>query len=126
MLMMNLPNTVVHALDGWSPLVPHPTDLRLWRAPAAERRDGPGGWAGGAEGVGEEYDPAVAYRFPDVLQRNIDAEQGNREFLYCETCEAPSPALCRTHLKLSCLPVCFHVSSHRDRTASACCSASLY
>ena len=88
MLMMNLPNTVVHALDGWSPLVPHPTDLRLWRPPAAERRDGPGGWGGGAEGVGEEYDPAVAYRFPDVLQRNIDAEQGNREFLYCETCEA--------------------------------------
>ena len=100
MLMMNLPNTVVHALDGWSPLVPHPTDLRLWRAPAAERQAGPGGWDGGAEGVGEEYDPAVAYRFPDVLQRNIDAEQGNREFLYCETCEAPSPAFCRTHLKL--------------------------
>ena len=105
MLMMNLPNTVVHALDGWSPLVPHPTDLRLWRPPAAERRGGPGGWGGGAEGVGEEYDPAVAYRFPDVLQRNIDAEQGNREFLYCETCEASSPACCRTHLKLVCLPV---------------------
>lgn len=41
MLLMSLPNIVVHAMDSWSPLVPHPMDLRLWRAPASSPRVNP-------------------------------------------------------------------------------------
>jgi len=38
MLLLNLPNIVVHTMDNWSPLVPHPMDLRLWRAPSSSPR----------------------------------------------------------------------------------------
>lgn len=76
MLMMNLPNIVVHALDAWSPLVPHPVDLRLWRDPVCTP------WTEEEEA----YNPAVDCRFPDVLQRQIDCDQGNRSHITCEFC----------------------------------------
>ena len=75
MLMMNLPNIVVHALDAWSPLVPHPMDLRLWRGPATEPDD-----------KDEEYNPAADCRFPDVLQRGIESDQGARDSITCQFC----------------------------------------
>lgn len=75
MLMMNLPNIVVHALDAWSPLVPHPVDLRLWRDPGTPRTE-----------EEEAYNPAADCRFPDVLQRHIDCDQGNRTHITCEFC----------------------------------------
>jgi hypothetical protein len=76
MLMMNLPNIVVHALDAWSPLVPHPVDLRLWRDPVSTPKTE----------EEEAYNPAVDCRFPDVLQRQIDCDQGSRTNITCEFC----------------------------------------
>lgn len=76
MLMMNLPTIVVHPLDAWSPLVPHPVDLRLWRDPVSSPQ---------SEDE-EAYDPAIDCRFPDVLQRQVDCDQGNRSHIMCEFC----------------------------------------
>jgi hypothetical protein len=75
MLMMNLPNIVVHALDAWSPLVPHPVDLRLWRDLSPVSQDD-----------AEAYNPATDSRFPDPAQRLVDVDQGNRDNIMCEFC----------------------------------------
>ena len=75
MLMMNLPNVVVHAMDAWSPLVPNPVDQRLWRDPEAPRTE-----------TNEAYDPAADGRFPDPLQRHVDCDQGNRTHITCGCC----------------------------------------
>lgn len=66
--MMNLPNVVVHCMDAWSPLVPHPVDLQLWREPTKPPITNT-----------EAYNPAVDWRFPDPPQRSVDCDQGNRE-----------------------------------------------
>ena len=67
-LFLELPTAVVHRLDAWSPLVPP------HRAGAAPR-DG-----------SAPHDPRAQYRFPDVLQRATDAENGSRTLAMCEVC----------------------------------------
>mmetsp|Transcript_16407 Transcript_16407/g.42994 ORF Transcript_16407/g.42994 Transcript_16407/m.42994 type:complete len:464 (+) Transcript_16407:123-1514(+) len=62
MLLLTVPNVVVHRLDAWSPLVPttlleHCNQI----------------------GKVKEDDASSAYRFPDVQQRQCDVESKNRE-----------------------------------------------
>ncbi len=128
MLLLNLPNIVVHTLDNWSPLVPHPMDLRLWRAPSSSPRDHPesdddGGddWStddeeayGGEDkyvlsGRGksrkQRHDPMSQCRFPDVLQRASDCETGNRDSVMCATCGEtfPHARALRKHMRYNCI-----------------------
>lgn len=67
-LFLELPTEVVHRLDAWSPLVPP-------RRAGAAPRDG-----------SVPHDPRAHYRFPDVLQRATDADNGSRTLAMCEVC----------------------------------------
>mmetsp|Transcript_19972 Transcript_19972/g.32928 ORF Transcript_19972/g.32928 Transcript_19972/m.32928 type:complete len:472 (+) Transcript_19972:263-1678(+) len=60
MLLMAMPSVIVHNIDAWSPLI----DRTLNADMIAE---------------GGEHDQSSSYRFPDVLQRECDAENGNRD-----------------------------------------------
>jgi ribosomal protein S26 len=129
MLMLNLPNIVVHALDNWSPLVPHPMDLCLWRAPSSSPRVSPasddsdddddhndwctdeGGNSGDVSGFfgrgnprKQRHDPMSQCRFPDVLQRASDCENGSRDSVMCSTCGEtfPHERALRKHMRYNC------------------------
>eukprot|EP01043_Picozoa_sp_COSAG02_P029758 COSAG02_NODE_1865_length_10601_cov_116.823748_10_plen_240_part_00 len=73
--MMTLPNIVVHAMDAFSPLVPHPIDLQLWREPQAPLTKDTAA-----------YNPATDWRFPDPPQRSVDCDQGSRTHITCGFC----------------------------------------
>ena len=134
MLLLNLPNIVVHAMDNWSPLVPHPMDLALWRAPSPlphesdhqdEDDDNYDGDAddwytaqrsaddddGGPETCARVnsrqhwHDPMSQCRFPDVLQRASDCENGNRDSIMCATCGEtfPHSRALRKHTRYNCI-----------------------
>ena len=79
MLLLNLPNTVVHALDAWSPLIPNPSELCKWRPRSARR-------LGVLDPQTRPHMPMSENRFPDVLLREIDCMQGNRTMVSCATC----------------------------------------
>eukprot|EP01043_Picozoa_sp_COSAG02_P041455 COSAG02_NODE_3439_length_6743_cov_9.291541_3_plen_369_part_00 len=127
MLMLNLPNIVVHTMDNWSPLVPHPTELRLWRSssprgsPESEDDASDDDWStddeeecgGGDKGAlsGREklrkqrHNPMSQCRFPDVLQRASDCESGNRDSVMCSTCGETFPhnRALRKHMRYNCM-----------------------
>ena len=65
MLFLELPTAVVHRLDAWSPLAPP--------MPAAVPLATP-------------HDAKQSYRFPDVLQRASDNDNGSRTLVVCECC----------------------------------------
>ena len=131
MLLLNLPNIVVHAMDNWSPLVPHPMDLRLWRAPSSSPRISPesdeddeddvdddwhteeegddtqgniGGTSARVKSRQQLHDPMSQCRFPDVLQRASDCETGNRDSVMCTTCGEtfPHSRALRKHMRYNC------------------------
>ena len=58
LILLSIPQQVVHRIDPWSPLFPPPT-----APPASTTVD----------------TPSERYCFPDVLQREADFESGNRE-----------------------------------------------
>ena len=73
MLMLNVPNVIVHRLDPWSPLVPAEL-LRICRdhqalTPQSGDRTRPAPFD----------DASSRYIFPDVLQRSADTENGSRD-----------------------------------------------
>mmetsp|Transcript_22066 Transcript_22066/g.70468 ORF Transcript_22066/g.70468 Transcript_22066/m.70468 type:complete len:452 (+) Transcript_22066:412-1767(+) len=83
MLFMSLPSMIVHPVDAFSPLRPRGSGA-FEHAQSAE--------AGGAAKPGQQldegevrgvqssaHDPSSAYEFPDVLQRDCDLANGNRE-----------------------------------------------
>lgn len=91
MLLTVLPNEVVHRIDGWSPLAP------AWKELAQLR--------GNLQGVASDVDlslgqPLHAYAWPDVPQRQTDADQGNRDGYMCSTCGESylSLAMLRRHV----------------------------
>eukprot|EP00940_MAST-03C_sp_MAST-3C-sp2_P002193 g2193.t1 len=61
MLLPVLPTEVVHRVDAWSPLMPP--------APASSDRT-----------------PINSYRFPEILQRQADADAGSRDQYECPVC----------------------------------------
>ncbi|EGD80687.1 hypothetical protein PTSG_01277 [Salpingoeca rosetta] len=54
MLLLSLPDQVLHRIDAWSPLMPTPHD-------------------------GSEHDPSTSFQFPEPLMRVVDVENGGRE-----------------------------------------------
>ena len=81
MLLLNLPNIIVHAVDSWSPLSP-PVP------PAAS--------------LPEHSDrSAVGGRFGEVPLRIADAEQGNRNSCGCPTCGECFDTVARLHQHLN-------------------------
>mmetsp|Transcript_80840 Transcript_80840/g.210610 ORF Transcript_80840/g.210610 Transcript_80840/m.210610 type:complete len:479 (-) Transcript_80840:90-1526(-) len=73
MMLLALPQLIVHRVDPWSPLWPGPPRAR-------------------------GSSPATGFRFPDVLQRQADVENGNRDgrplaslSAAAEAAEAPTP-----------------------------------
>jgi potassium inwardly-rectifying channel subfamily J len=77
MLLTALPNKVVHRIDGWSPLAPSWKDLQ-------ERRGGGRQKAVVEDSLGGRS--LRAYSWPEVAQRQVDADQGNRDSYVCTTC----------------------------------------
>lgn len=69
MLLLTVPNTVVHRLDAWSPLIPPKvisTCIQQTEAAAAISTER------------EDDHSSYSYKFPQVLQRQSDYESGNR------------------------------------------------
>mmetsp|Transcript_30193 Transcript_30193/g.86490 ORF Transcript_30193/g.86490 Transcript_30193/m.86490 type:complete len:631 (+) Transcript_30193:106-1998(+) len=75
-LLLTFPTKIVHRIDNWSPLSPAADSIRRTRKGA----------------VGEQCTPkdaqssAWAYHWPEVPQRQVDAEQGNRDTCVCAVC----------------------------------------
>jgi len=74
MLLTCLPNQVVHRIDGWSPLAPAWHDLQKFRGKPKGHVDPQFGRA------------FRSYAWPEVPQRQVDADQGNRDSYICSTC----------------------------------------
>jgi len=91
MLLTALPNTVVHRIDGWSPLAPAWADLQTARDDQTRRPSPDVDLSLGR--------PLRAYAWPDVPQRQVDADQGNRDSYVCSTCgeSFQSLAMLRKH-----------------------------
>ena len=132
-LLMCLPSVIVHRIDAWSPLLP-PGGLELGKADGGP--GGPGGLGatgatgarGGGGGGGEEtHQPAAphsalnSYRFPEILQREADAEAGSRDAFACEFCGETygTMALLQRHIKFSCTDDM--MSGHNANTVCQIC-----
>ena len=81
MLLLAMPQQIVHRVDSWSPLMPPP--------PAGSQRSGPDN---------PRWHLSTRYTYPGVLQRQVDVETGNREARdgnqsYTALVDAPLPSL---------------------------------
>ena len=61
-LLLNLPNVIVHRIDGWSPLMP-PEVAKSWRGD-------------------RERDRRCDFTFPTVLLREVDTEIGSKSIWF--------------------------------------------
>jgi hypothetical protein len=77
MLLTALPNLVVHRIDGWSPLAPAWSDLQ------ASRKSHAACYPCGNASLGRAM---RSFKWPEVPQRQVDADQGNRDSYVCSTC----------------------------------------
>jgi len=108
-LLLTLPFTVVHRIDGWSPLSPQfqqqqaplrqqQTEAHL--APVASAGDefmvAASSKAARRSGQGDLWRRAC---WPGVAQRQVDAESGNRDSCLCDTCGESfnTPEMLRLH-----------------------------
>eukprot|EP00929_Paragymnodinium_shiwhaense_P061873 TRINITY_DN30909_c0_g1_i1.p1 TRINITY_DN30909_c0_g1~~TRINITY_DN30909_c0_g1_i1.p1 ORF type:complete len:617 (-),score=110.19 TRINITY_DN30909_c0_g1_i1:81-1931(-) len=79
MVLLTLPQRIVHRIDNWSPLSPAHDCLRRQN----ERNFSPCGKGLTPTSIQRGFS---AYGFPEIPQRQVDAEQGNRDTCACVTC----------------------------------------
>mmetsp|Transcript_59924 Transcript_59924/g.126856 ORF Transcript_59924/g.126856 Transcript_59924/m.126856 type:complete len:669 (+) Transcript_59924:186-2192(+) len=76
-LLLNFPTKIIHRIDNWSPLSPAADSVRRTRKASRDARQAT---------PKDVQSSAWAYHWPEVPQRQVDADQGNRDTCVCAVC----------------------------------------
>jgi len=107
MLLLTLPCRVVHRIDNWSPLSPNCDNVRRRRLSESGSESSPStsahdGFHHHAKNRPVDIQRGFwTYSWPQCPQRQVDAEQGNRDTCVCSICGGSfqTPEMLRLHVQ---------------------------